>query len=108
MRLCFGSDFFCLFVCKQIAVEAIGCIRTVASLHQEKSFVVNYIRALETQFQKSKIRAHLRGITFGIAQSMGNFSYAIALFYGSRLMITDGLGYGDLFKYIRKVILLIC
>jgi ATP-binding cassette subfamily B (MDR/TAP) protein 1 len=100
--------FSCIYVRKQIAVEAIGCIRTVASLHQEKSLVVNYIRALETQFQKSKIRAHLRGITFGIAQSMGNFSYAIALFYGSRLMINDGLAYGDLFKYVREITLLVC
>ena len=82
----------------QIAVEAIGCIRTVASLHQENAFIVNYMKALEKQFQKSKIRAHLRGITFGIAQSMGNFSYAVALMYGSQLIVDEGLNYGDLFK----------
>lgn len=87
-----------------IAVEAISCIRTVASLHQENSFVVKYVKALEKQFRKSKIRAHLRGITFGIAQSMGTFAYAVALFYGSRLIVDNELTYGNLFKSVEAVI----
>ncbi|CAG2162164.1 unnamed protein product [Oppiella nova] len=88
----------------RIAVEAISCVRTVASLHQEKAFIVNYMKALETQFKKSRITAHLRGISFGIAQSMGNFSYAIALFYGSRLIVDGQLEYGNLFKCVQAVI----
>ncbi|CAG2103942.1 unnamed protein product [Medioppia subpectinata] len=87
-----------------IAVEAISSIRTVASLHQENAFIDNYSNALEKQFKKSKIRAHLRGITFGIAQSMGNFSYAIALLYGSKLIVDQELNYGDLFKSVEAVI----
>ncbi len=59
---------------------------------------MKYIEALETQFKKSKIRAHLRGITFGTAESMVTFSYAIALFYGSRLIVDGELNYGNLFK----------
>ncbi|CAG2168716.1 unnamed protein product [Oppiella nova] len=81
-----------------IAVEAITCIRTVASLHQENTFLTNYTKALETRFEKSKIKAHMRGITFGVAQSLGNFSYAVALFYGCRLIVDQELTYGDLFK----------
>ncbi|CAG2104143.1 unnamed protein product, partial [Medioppia subpectinata] len=88
-----------------IAVEAISSIRTVASLHQENAFIDNYSNALEKQFKKSKIRAHLKGITFGIAQSMGNFSYAIALLYGSKLIVDQELNYGDLFKSMQAVIL---
>ncbi|XP_054157883.1 ATP-dependent translocase ABCB1-like isoform X2 [Oppia nitens] len=88
----------------RIAVEAIGSVRTVASLHQESAFIANYQNSLQKQYNKSKIRAHLRGITFGLAQSMGNFSYAIALLYGSKLIVDNELTYGNLFKGVEGVI----
>ncbi|XP_054157708.1 ATP-dependent translocase ABCB1-like [Oppia nitens] len=89
----------------RIAVEAIGSIRTVASLHRETAFIDNYTIALSTQIRRSRIRAHLRGATFGMAQSVENFSYAIALLYGSRLVLDGQLSYGDLFKCVEAVIL---
>ncbi|XP_054157886.1 ATP-dependent translocase ABCB1-like [Oppia nitens] len=88
----------------RIAVEAIGSVRTVASLHQESTFTTNYSNSLQKQFIKSKIRAHLRGITFGLAQGMGNFAYGIGLLYGSKLIVDKELTYGNLFKAVEAII----
>lgn len=82
----------------QIAVEAISNIRTVASLHQELSFWMKYEHALAADFHKSRFEAHIKGITFGLSQGVFNLAYAVALFYGSRLIISDNLEYGNLFK----------
>ncbi len=35
----------------KIAIEAIGCIRTVASLHQEKYFLCKYIDVLDSNLK---------------------------------------------------------
>ncbi|XP_054157975.1 ATP-dependent translocase ABCB1-like isoform X2 [Oppia nitens] len=89
----------------KIAIEAIGSIRTVASLHQETTFINKYQKSLQPPYNKSKIQAHLRGITYGLAISMSNFAYAIALFYGSKLIINNELSYGNLFKSTEALIL---
>ncbi|KAI2799339.1 Pgp-2p [Blomia tropicalis] len=88
----------------KIAVEAISNIRTVASLHQELTFWLKYENALSIDFHKSRFEAHIKGITFGLSQGVFNFAYAVALFYGSRLMISDGLEYSNLFKSTEAVI----
>ncbi|CAG2108236.1 unnamed protein product, partial [Medioppia subpectinata] len=88
----------------RIAVEAITCVRTVASLHRETTFIGNYVEALRNQFRRSRLKAHMRGITFGVAQSLGNFSYAVSLFYGCRLIVDQELTYGDLFKSTEALI----
>ncbi len=88
----------------KIAVEAISNIRTVASLHQELAFWMKYEHALAADFRKSRWEAHIKGITFGLSQGVFNFAYAVALFYGSRLIISDNLDYGNLFKSTEAVI----
>lgn len=79
-------------------MEAISNIRTVASLHQELTFWMKYEHALATDYRRSRFEAHIRGITFGLSQGVFNFAYAVALFYGSRLIIDGELNYADLFK----------
>ena len=82
----------------KIAVEALSNIRTVASLHQELNFWMRYHEALESDFRKSRFDAVMRGITFGLSQGLNNFAYAVAFFYGSRLIINGDLDYSKLFK----------
>ena len=59
---------------------------------------MKYEHALAADFHKSRFEAHIKGITFGLSQGIFNFAYAVALFYGSRLIIAGELDYANLFK----------
>jgi len=76
-------------------VEAIGNIRTVVSLHQERTFVSKYISSLTKQKLK---RFWIRGFTLGFSQSINYYAYAVAFYYGSYLITERMIAYGDLIK----------
>ncbi|KAH7637104.1 multidrug resistance protein 1-like [Dermatophagoides farinae] len=88
----------------KIAVEAISNIRTVASLHLELTFWINYQTALDVDFRKSRLEPHIKSFTFGFTQMSFNVAYAVALFYGSRLIIQNELSYSELFKSTEAVL----
>ncbi|XP_057672648.1 multidrug resistance protein 2-like isoform X1 [Diorhabda carinulata] len=81
----------------KIAVEAIGNIRTVASLVAEDMFHRNYINELTPHYKLSLRSLHSRGIIFGMSRSISFFAYAASLYYGGFLII-DGLYYDRVFK----------
>ena len=65
---------------------------------------MKYEHALAADFRKSRFEAHIKGITFGFSMGIFNFAYAVALFYGSRLIIAGELDYANLFKSTEVII----
>ncbi|XP_054722663.1 ATP-dependent translocase ABCB1-like [Uloborus diversus] len=88
----------------KVAIEAIEGIRTVASLHQETKFFVQFRDALTTPYKKSRLKSHIRGLSYGFAQGVQAFAYAAAMYYGSRLVAEGELEYADLLKVIKGVL----
>jgi ATP-binding cassette subfamily B (MDR/TAP) protein 1 len=87
-----------LLFSKQLAVEAITNIRTVAGLRREKTFVERYIAELSGPHETAKRKAHVRGLVFGFAQAMPFFAYAGCMYYGGYLVSTEDLPYENVFK----------
>ncbi|XP_063931284.1 ATP-dependent translocase ABCB1-like isoform X2 [Zophobas morio] len=88
----------------KIAVEAIGNIRTIASLGCEQVFYENYVIELTPYVVNVKKQMHFRSIVLGIARSIMLFAYAVAMGYGAYLMISTQLDYGIVFKVSETVI----
>ncbi|CAN6486540.1 unnamed protein product [Victoria cruziana] len=73
-----------------IAGEAIGNIRTIAAFCSERKVVDLYTQQLAEPASRSFRRGQIAGVFYGISQFFIFSSYALALWYGSRLM-HDGL-----------------
>lgn len=82
----------------QIAIQAIGNIRTVASLVCEKTFFELYVNELQKHHQMSKKQMHFRAAMFGFARSLMPFAYVGSISYGVYLIIYTHLEYGILFQ----------
>ncbi|RWS15751.1 ABC transporter: subfamily ABCB/MDR-like protein [Dinothrombium tinctorium] len=89
----------------KLAVEALSCIRTVASLRRENTFYLKYENELIKQFKKTKLKCHLRGLVLGFSQSIMSFSFSAGLWYGSKLFY-DGLikEYKSIFKVVEGIV----
>ncbi|GFQ72411.1 ATP-dependent translocase ABCB1 [Trichonephila clavata] len=91
-------------IASKVAVEAIESIRTVASLHQEEGFYVRFSDALALPYSHARRKSHIKGFTYGFAQSVQVFAYASAFYYGSVLVASGELLYSDVFKILEGVI----
>ncbi|CAL1272518.1 unnamed protein product [Larinioides sclopetarius] len=89
----------------KVAIEAIESIRTVASLHEERTFLKQYHDALVGPHRKSRLKSHVRGIIYGFAQGLQAFAYAGTMYYGSILVSEDDLKYSDLLKVLEGVMI---
>lgn len=81
------------------AVEAIGNIRTVASLGQEPYVLErfnNEINKVEIAMHK---KCRFRGFIYGIGISMPFFAYALTLWYGGKMVAWEEISFTDLIKY---------
>ncbi|XP_068902276.1 multidrug resistance protein 2-like [Tenebrio molitor] len=88
----------------KIAVEAIGNIRTIASLGCEQVFYENYVTQLTPYVKNVKKQMHFRSVVMGVARSVMLFAYAVGIGYGANLMINSNLDYGVVFKVSETVI----
>jgi ATP-binding cassette subfamily B (MDR/TAP) protein 1 len=70
----------------QLACEAAGAIRTVASLTREDDCVRLYSKLLEEPLRKSNRSAILSNGIFALSQSCSFFVIALVFWYGSRLV----------------------
>ncbi|XP_071445843.1 multidrug resistance protein homolog 49-like isoform X2 [Hetaerina americana] len=88
----------------KIAVEAIGNIRTVASLGLEGRFKKAYVEELIKPHISAKQKTHLRGLVFGLGQSVPFIVYAGSIYYGGYLIATEGLHYKQVIKVSEALI----
>ncbi|CAG9855747.1 unnamed protein product [Phyllotreta striolata] len=88
----------------KIAVEAVGNIRTIASLGVEDKFHELYVAELTPHYKSSLRKVHGRAIVFGISRSLMFFAYATAMYYGGYL-IKGGLYYDKVFKVSQAQIM---
>lgn len=88
----------------RIAVEAVGNVRTVASLGLEDKFHHIYIAELLPNYKSSLRKVHWRAIVFGLSKSLLFFAYATAMYYGG-FLIRDGLSYDKVFKVSQAQIM---
>ncbi|KAI2474213.1 Multidrug resistance protein-like protein 49-like protein, partial [Diabrotica virgifera virgifera] len=86
------------------AVEAIGNIRTVASLGLEEKFQHIYESELMPHYKSSLKAVHWRAIVFGLSKSLLFFAYSTAMYYGG-FLIRDGLPYDRVFKVSQAQIM---
>ncbi|XP_061383690.1 ATP-dependent translocase ABCB1-like [Danaus plexippus] len=89
----------------KIAVEAVANVRTVASLGREQTFLKDYATQLLPALVIAKQTSHWRGIVFGLSRGLFNFIYAATLFYGSNLMVYQGIGYDVVLKSAQTLLM---
>ncbi|KZP29744.1 P-loop containing nucleoside triphosphate hydrolase protein [Athelia psychrophila] len=70
----------------QIACEAAGAIRTVASLTREDQCVSQYSESLEVPLKNSNRTALWSNLLYSLSQAMSLFVIALSFWYGSRLI----------------------
>ncbi|CCM03554.1 uncharacterized protein FIBRA_05690 [Fibroporia radiculosa] len=73
----------------QLACEAAGAIRTVASLTREEDCLRLYSESLEQPLQNSNKKAVYTNAIYALSQAMSFFVIALVFWYGSRLVSTQ-------------------
>lgn len=86
------------FIQFQLAVEAVGNIRTVAGLGREKTFHEQYMLELRPAHKEAQRNTHIRAFVFGLARSIMFFAYSTAMYYGGVLIVEDGVPFADILK----------
>jgi len=76
----------------QLACEAAGAIRTVASLTREDNCLELYSQSLEEPLRRSNRSAVWSNLLFAFSQSVSFFVIALVFWYGSRLVSTFEIG----------------
>lgn len=79
-------------------MEAVGNIRTVASLGCENTFYQNYVVELEPIYKTSTRNTHVRAIVIGIARSIMFFAFANCMYYGGYLIKNGEMSFEKVYK----------
>ncbi|KAK6631142.1 hypothetical protein RUM43_014238 [Polyplax serrata] len=88
-----------------IAIEAVGNIRTVASLGREESFYREYEMELGPSNKIMARNSHIKALIMGVSRSLMFFAYAACMFYGGRLIAYESVHYQDVFKVTQTMIM---
>ncbi|XP_066148568.1 ATP-dependent translocase ABCB1 [Euwallacea fornicatus] len=89
----------------KIAVEAVGSIRTVASLGAEETFYNLYISELTPHIKTSLRNTHGRALVLALSRAIMLFAFSACMFYGVHLMKTENVPYGDVLKVAQALIM---
>jgi ATP-binding cassette subfamily B (MDR/TAP) protein 1 len=81
----------------QLACEAAGAIRTVASLSREDDCCRMYSESLEEPLRKSNRTAFTSNLLFATSQSMSFWTIALVFWYGSQLVSRREINTFDFF-----------
>lgn len=82
----------------RMAVEAISNIRTVASLGQEEHVYERYSKEIDNVHEFCKRKSRLRGLVFGLGQTVPLMGYGLSLGYGGYLVASHSMEYQDVIK----------
>ncbi|CAN6461005.1 unnamed protein product [Victoria cruziana] len=100
----FGGDLSKAYLAaNMVAGEAVGNIRTIAAFCAEAKVLNLYTQRLAEPARRSFRRGQIAGAFYGVSQFFIFTSYALALWYGSRLM-HDGLAS---FKTVMKTFMVL-
>ena len=77
----------------KVAVESINNIRTVASLTCEAKIYDQFEAALDEPHKNAVKMAHIRGMIYGMANSLFFIAYGVMFYYGAWLIVNESSGY---------------
>ncbi|XXG76263.1 hypothetical protein AAC387_Pa08g0647 [Persea americana] len=87
-----------------IVQQTIGSIRTVASFTGEKKAVHKYGMSLNTAYKSGVQEGFISGLGLGSVMFVLFCSYALAIWFGSRLILNNGYTGGDVATVMLAVI----
>ncbi|CAH2305682.1 bile salt export pump [Pelobates cultripes] len=88
----------------RISSEALGNIRTIAGIAQEKKFVEMYEEQLELPYRSAIKKANVYGLCFGFAQCVVFIANSVSYRYGGYLVDKEGLHYSFVFRVISSIV----
>ncbi|KAI3449334.1 hypothetical protein Pfo_005999 [Paulownia fortunei] len=87
-----------------VVEQTIGAIRTVASFTGEKQAVSNYAKSLEMAYKSAVHEGLATGLGLGSVMFMMFCSYALAVWYGAKMILEKGHSGGEIFTVIVAVL----
>ncbi|BFG25063.1 hypothetical protein CerSpe_113370 [Prunus speciosa] len=84
--------------------QTIGSIRTVASFTGEKKAIASYNKNLVDAYKSGVHEGSAAGIGYGLVMLVLFFSYALAIWFGSRMIREKGYSGGDVLNVILAVL----
>ncbi|KAM7274626.1 hypothetical protein ACFE04_016492 [Oxalis oulophora] len=87
-----------------VVEQTIGSIRTVASFTGEKKATSDYNKFLDDAYKTSVFEGFSAGLGLGIIMCIIFFSYALAVWYGGKLIIEKGYSGGDVLNVVLAVL----
>uniref|UniRef100_A0A0D6R1U7 Uncharacterized protein n=1 Tax=Araucaria cunninghamii TaxID=56994 RepID=A0A0D6R1U7_ARACU len=88
----------------QVAGEAVSNIRTVTAFNAERKVLASFQSHLKRVESRTLVRAQVAGVVFGLSQLCMYASYALALWYGSRLIRRHEAAFSDVIRIFIVVI----
>ncbi|KAK4492667.1 hypothetical protein RD792_003487 [Penstemon davidsonii] len=87
-----------------VVEQTIGSIRTVASFTGEKQAVINYNKSLEKAYKSAVHEGLATGLGLGAVMFVMFCSYALAVWYGAKMILEKGHSGGAVFTVIVAVL----
>lgn len=78
-----------------LASEVLSAIKTISSLGVEKREIEKYSERVKEATRGGTKSSFIQGTGYGLSQLILNTSYAIALWYGGKLVVDEGYNGGD-------------
>ncbi|KAL3520107.1 hypothetical protein ACH5RR_018256 [Cinchona calisaya] len=85
--------------------QTVGAIRTVASFTGEKQAIKKYDEKLQVAYESTNKQGLVSGLGLGVVLLIVFSVYGLAIYYGSRLVLTKGYGGGTVINVIMAIMM---